>query len=164
MSATPAVSVLDTAGITHTVHRYRSDPKSGSFGDEAVDVLVASLGVDAEQVFKTLVISLSGTGSSGLAVAVIPVPARLSLKVAAAALSASRAEMAPPTAVRRSTGYVLGGVSPLGQKTPLPTVIDSSALRWPTILCSGGRRGLEVELAPADLIALTDAVTADLTA
>lgn len=162
-AATPAVTVLERAGILHTVHRYRSDPRAGSFGDEAVDKLAADLGVDAAQVFKTLVISVSGSGGTGLAVAVIPVPERLSLKAAAAALGMSRAEMARPDAVARSTGYVLGGVSPLGQRTPLPTVVDSSATRWPSMLCSGGRRGFEIALSPTDLIAVTAAVVAPIT-
>ncbi|MBJ7290231.1 Cys-tRNA(Pro) deacylase [Williamsia sp.] len=162
-AATPAVSILERSGVAHTVHRYRSDPRTGSFGDEAVDTLTESLGVDAAQVFKTLVISVSGAGRNGLAVAVIPVPARLSLKAAAAALGMSKAEMAKPDAVQRSTGYVLGGVSPLGQRTPLPTVVDSSAEQWPSVLCSGGRRGFEIELSPADLVAATAAVVAPIT-
>ncbi len=162
-AATPAISVLERAGVSHTVHRYRSDPRAGSYGDEAVDKLAESLGVDAGQVFKTLVISVSGAGATGLAVAVIPVPERLSLKAAAAALGMSKAEMAKPDAVQRSTGYVLGGVSPLGQRTPLPTVVDSSAQTRPSMLCSGGRRGLEIELSPTDLIALTAAVVAPIT-
>ncbi|GAA1461315.1 Cys-tRNA(Pro) deacylase [Williamsia maris] len=162
-AATPAITVLEQAGVAHTVHRYRSDPRAGSFGDEAVDALASDLGVDGAQVFKTLVISVSGAGGNGLAVAVIPVPQRLSLKAAAAALGMSKAEMATPDAVRRSTGYVLGGVSPFGQRTPLPTVVDSSAAQWPSMLCSGGRRGLEIELSPTDLIDVTAAVVAPIT-
>ncbi|WP_188489484.1 Cys-tRNA(Pro) deacylase [Williamsia phyllosphaerae] len=162
-AATPAITALDRAGVSHTVHRYRSDPRAGSFGDEAVDQLAESLGVEAGQVFKTLVISVPGAGTTGLAVAVIPVPQRLSLKAAAAALGVSKAEMAKPDDVQRSTGYVLGGVSPIGQRTLLPTVVDSSARTWPRVLCSGGRRGLEIELSPTDLIALTAAVVAPIT-
>ncbi|MGY2063585.1 aminoacyl-tRNA deacylase, partial [Nocardia gipuzkoensis] len=128
-----------------------------SFGAEAVAALADQLGVVAEQVFKTLVIELS-TGS--LAVAVLPVPNTLSLKAAAAALGAPKAAMADRAKAERTTGYVLGGISPLGQKRLLPTVIDASALNWDRMLCSAGRRGLEIELAPADLIRLTEAVTA----
>ncbi len=163
MAATPALAALEDAGVAHRVHRYRSEARSGTFGDEAVAALAEELGIRAAQVFKTLVIGVAGSGTSGLAVAVIPVPERLSLKAAAAALGMSKAEMAAPAAVQRSTGYVLGGVSPLGQRTRLPTVVDSSALQWPSILCSGGRRGLEIQLAPADLIAATAAATARIT-
>ncbi|MGV9711787.1 aminoacyl-tRNA deacylase [Gordonia sp. NPDC003424] len=162
MAATPAISALERAGIEHTVHRYTHDPRNEAYGDEAV-AAAAKLGVSAEQVFKTLVIDLGGS----LAVAVVPVPKRLSLKAATAALSdtvpgAGKAAMADEKAVTRSTGYVFGGVSPIGQRTPLPTVIDESALQWPQVLCSAGRRGLEVQLAPADLVAITGAVVADI--
>jgi Cys-tRNA(Pro)/Cys-tRNA(Cys) deacylase len=116
--------------------------------------------VSAEQILKTLVIALP----TGLAVAVLPVPAKLSLKAAAAALGAPRATMAEPAAAQRSTGYVLGGISPLGQRKSLPTVIDATALQWDRVLCSAGRRGLEVALAPGDLIRLTEATTADIRA
>ena len=122
---------------------------------------MSSLGVSPEQIFKTLVVSLTG-GPGGLAVAVVPVPHKLSLKAIAAALGASKAVMADAKAVTRSTGYVLGGVSPLGQRTALPTVVDSSALAWDRVLCSAGKRGLEVELSPTDLVAATSAVTADI--
>ncbi len=100
----------------------------------------------------------------GLGVAVLPVPSKLSLKAAAAALDVPKATMADPAAAQRSTGYVVGGISPLGQRKPLPTVVDSSALRWDRVLCSAGKRGWDVALAPADLIALTNAVTADIRA
>ena len=137
VAATPAVTILERAGVTHTVHRYRSDRRAGSFGDEAVTVLADRLGVEAGQVFKTLVISVSGPDGTGLAVAVIPVPERLSLKAAAAALGRSRAQMATPDAVLRSTGYVLGGVSPLGQRTPCllytsPSPRDKRQSRMPS--------------------------------
>ncbi|MGC4960493.1 aminoacyl-tRNA deacylase [Gordonia sp. DT218] len=158
MAATPAVMVLERVGIDHAVHRYPHDPRGDSYGDEAV----AALGVHAEQVFKTLVIDISGA----LAVAVVPVPRRLSLKAAAAALSeatsgGTKARMADEKSVTRATGYVLGGVSPIGQRTVLPTVVDRTALDWPLVFCSAGRRGLEVSLAPADLISVTGAVVAD---
>ncbi|MGV9857369.1 YbaK/EbsC family protein [Gordonia sp. NPDC003425] len=170
MSATPAIAALGSAAVAHTVHRYAHDPRSDAYGPEAVAALAATLDVAPEQIFKTLVIELAGgtveaTGRRGhLAVAVIPVPCKLSLKAAAAALGAAKAAMADPKDVTRSTGYVLGGVSPLGQRTPLPTVVDGSAQQWPQIFVSAGRRGLEVSLAPADLVALTSAVTASITA
>lgn len=139
------------------MHTYKHDPRADSYGTEAVDALTAELGLAAEQIFKTLVIELT-TGS--LAVAVLPVPNTLSLKAAAAALGASKASMADKTRAEKTTGYVLGGISPLGQRKPLPTVVDASALSWNRVLCSAGRRGLEIELAPADLVRLTSAVTA----
>lgn len=137
--------------------RYHHDPRNDSYGAEAVAELAAD-GYLAEQVFKTLVIALP----KGLAVAVVPVPTKVSLKAAAAALGVSRAEMADPAAAQRSTGYVVGGISPLGQRKPLPTVIDSSALRFDKVLCSAGKRGWDIALAPADLIRATNAVTAEI--
>jgi Cys-tRNA(Pro)/Cys-tRNA(Cys) deacylase len=159
-AATPAIAALAAAGVPHDVLRYHHDPRNESFGDEAVAELAATLSVTAEQIFKTLVIATP----KALAVAVLPVPYQLSLKAAAAALGASKAEMADRAAAERSTGYVVGGISPLGQRRPLPTVVDDSALAWDRVLCSAGRRGLEVALAPADLIRLTNAVTADILA
>jgi Cys-tRNA(Pro)/Cys-tRNA(Cys) deacylase len=159
-AATPAIAALVTAGLPHEVLRYHHDPRNESFGDEAVTELAANVGAAADQIFKTLVIAVP----SGLAVAVLPVPNRLSLKAAAAALGVPRAEMADRAAAERSTGYVLGGISPLGQRRPLPTVVDASALRWDRVMCSAGKRGLEVALAPGDLVRLTNAVTADILA
>jgi Cys-tRNA(Pro)/Cys-tRNA(Cys) deacylase len=159
-AATPAIAALLAAGVAHEVVQYHHDPRADSFGAEAAEQLAHSHGVAAAQVFKTLVIALS----SGLAVAVLPVPAKLSLKAAAAALGVPKAAMADKAAAERSTGYVLGGISPLGQRKPLPTVIDASALQWDRVLCSAGKRGLDIALAPADLISLTDAVTADIRA
>lgn len=156
-SATPATKLLVARGVSHTVHAYAHDPRSTSYGDEAV----AALGVAAAQVFKTLVVELSG---ARLAVAVVPVETKLSLKAAAAALGAAKAVMADVAKAQRSTGYVVGGISPLGQRRPLATVVDSSALQWNRIFCSAGRRGLEIELAPDDLVVLTSAVVADITA
>ena len=163
MAATPAVTALERAGITHSVHRYTHDKNSDAYGAEAVAALTDTLGISPEQVFKTLVIDLGGQ----LAVAVVPVPRRLSLKAAAAALAdvalgSSKAAMAAEKAVTRSTGYVFGGVSPIGQRTALPTVVDRSALDWSTVYCSAGRRGMEIGLAPGDLVAATKAVTADI--
>ena len=163
MAATPALAALSRADVPHEVHSYTHDRKSEAYGAEAVDALSSTLGVAPEQIFKTLVVALTG-GPGGLAVAVVPVPHKLSLKAAAAALGASKAVMAEAKAVTRSTGYVLGGVSPLGQRTALPTVVDSSALEWDRVLCSAGKRGLEVALSPTDLVAATSAITADIAA
>ncbi|MGW4366167.1 Cys-tRNA(Pro) deacylase [Nocardia takedensis] len=160
-ASTPAIRALSAAGVAHRVHTYTHDRRSDSYGGEAVDALAARLGLAPAQIFKTLVIELS-TGA--LAVAVLPVPNSLSLKAAAAALGAPKAAMAERAKVERSTGYVLGGISPLGQRKALPTVVDASASTWDRVLCSAGRRGLEVDLAPADLIRVTGAVSAPITA
>ncbi|CAN5210893.1 Cys-tRNA(Pro) deacylase [soil metagenome] len=159
-AATPAIATLVAAGISHQVLQYQHDPRSQAYGEEAVAELAALTGVSPEQIFKTLVVAIP----AGLAVAVLPVPAKLSLKAVAAALGAPKATMADPAAAQRSTGYVLGGISPLGQRKALPTVVDASALGWDQMLCSAGKRGLEIALAPADLIAMTQAVTADVLA
>ncbi|MFF0452757.1 Cys-tRNA(Pro) deacylase [Nocardia africana] len=156
-ASTPAIRALTQAKVLHAVHSYPHDPRSDSYGDEAVTALSVRVGVTAAQIFKTLIIELS-TGTP--AVAVLPVPHSLSLKAAAAALGAPKAAMADKAKAQRVTGYVLGGVSPLGQKRALPTVVDESALTWDHILVSAGKRGLEIELAPAELIRLTGAVTA----
>ncbi len=147
---TPAVALLRQRGVAHTVHAYEHDPDTASFGLEAA----VKLGVDADRVFKTLVVKLDG---GRLAVGIVPVSGQLNLKRMAQACGARKAAMADPDAVRRATGYVLGGVSPLGQKKRLETVIDASAADWPTVYVSAGRRGLDVELAPADLRQLLDA-------
>ena len=142
--------------------RYQHDPDNESFGDEAVNQLAGVGGVDPQQVFKTLVVALP---KNRLAVAVLPVPSQLSLKAAAAALGVAKAAtMADRVAAERSSGYVIGGISPLGQRKRLPTAVDRSALRWDRVLCSAGKRGWDVALHPQDLIALTDAVTADIRA
>ncbi|WP_304107218.1 YbaK/EbsC family protein [Mycolicibacterium bacteremicum] len=159
-AATPAIGVLVADGAGHEILRYHHDPRAESFGDEAVAALADAHGLAAGQILKTLVLAVPG----GLAVAVLPVPAKLSLKAAAAALGVPKAMMAERAAAERSTGYVLGGISPLGQRKALPTVIDSSALRFPRVLCSAGKRGWDVALAPADLVRLTGAVTADILA
>ncbi|WP_227980357.1 Cys-tRNA(Pro) deacylase [Nocardia spumae] len=159
--STPAIRALVQARVPHVVHSYAHDARSDSYGDEAVAALSQRLGVTAAQIFKTLIIELS-TGAP--AVAVVPVPNSLSLKAAAAALGAPKATMADKTKAQRVTGYVLGGVSPLGQKRQLPTVVDDSATIWDRVLCSAGRRGLEIEVAPADLIRVTAAVTAPIAA
>jgi Cys-tRNA(Pro)/Cys-tRNA(Cys) deacylase len=159
-AATPAIAALLAAEVPHEVLQYHHDPRNESFGEEAVSELAQVEGVDAEQVFKTLVIALP----KGLAVAVIPVPSKLSLKSAAAALGVPKATMAERAAAERSTGYVIGGISPFGQRKPLPTVVDASALQWDRVLCSAGTRGWDVALHPQDLIGLTNAVTADIRA
>lgn len=159
-SATPAIAALVAAGVPHEVLTYTHDARAESFGEEAVAALAGEYGLVPEQILKTLVVA----GPSGLGVAVIPVPAKLSLKAAAAALGWPRAAMAERAAAQRSTGYVLGGISPIGQRRRLPTVIDSSALGFDRVLCSAGKRGWDLALEPVDLIRLTDAVSADIRA
>jgi Cys-tRNA(Pro)/Cys-tRNA(Cys) deacylase len=153
VAATPAVTVLARAKVAHTLHPYDPDHSSDQGHGEAA---VAALGADPRQVFKTLIARVDGA----LTVAVVPVSGTLDLKALAAAAGGRRAVMADPADAERSTGYVLGGISPLGQRKPLPTVVDASALGFPTVLVSAGRRGLQVELPPADLVRLTKARTA----
>ncbi|WHM39147.1 Cys-tRNA(Pro) deacylase [Streptomyces sp. BPTC-684] len=149
---TPATVALTAAGTEFTVHAYEHDPSSASYGEEAA----AALGVSPDRVFKTLVADVDGE----LTVAVVPVAGSLDLKALAAAVGGKRAAMADPAAAERTTGYVRGGISPLGQRRRLRTVLDASASAHATICVSAGRRGLEVELAPGDLAALTGAVLA----
>ncbi|WP_399092405.1 Cys-tRNA(Pro) deacylase [Streptomyces sp. BBFR2] len=149
---TPATVALTAAGVPFTVHAYTHDPAAASYGEEAAE----ALGVAPEQVFKTLLADVDGA----LTVAVVPVSGSLDLKALAAAVGGKRAAMADPAAAERSTGYVRGGISPLGQRKRLRTVVDASAEGRPTICVSAGRRGLEVELSPADLVTLTGAVVA----
>ncbi|GAA3892607.1 Cys-tRNA(Pro) deacylase [Streptomyces lacrimifluminis] len=150
--ATPATVALTAAGVTYTVHAYEHDPAHASYGEEAAE----AMGVSPERVFKTLVADVDGV----LTVAVVPVAGQLDLKALATAVSGKRASMADPTLAERTTGYVRGGISPLGQRKKLRTVLDSSADAHATICVSAGRRGLEVELSPGDLTSLTDAVRA----
>src|SRR5579871_3018061 len=152
---TTATIALDRAKIPFTLHEYEHDPRSGSYGLEASD----ALGVPPERVFKTLVAAVEG---GALAVGVVPVHRQLDLKALAAAVGAKKAAMADVTAAERATGYVAGGISPLGQRKRLPVVIDSSALGFGTVFCSAGRRGLEIELAPADLVRAAGATVADI--
>jgi Cys-tRNA(Pro)/Cys-tRNA(Cys) deacylase len=152
---TPAVELLRTRGIAHALHEYEHDPAAESYGLEAA----TKLGADPARVFKTLVVQLDGRR---LAVAVVPVSGQLNLKRMAKACAARKASLAAPDEVRRATGYVLGGVSPLGQKRRLHTVIDATAADQPTVYVSGGRRGLDIELNPSDLRELLDAVLADI--
>ncbi|ANH39164.1 Cys-tRNA(Pro)/Cys-tRNA(Cys) deacylase YbaK [Nocardioides dokdonensis FR1436] len=151
---TPATLALTRAGVVFTPHAYEHDPRATSYGLEAA----AALGLDPARVFKTLMASVDGR----LAVAIVPVAGQLDLKALARSLDAARATMADPAAAERATGYVVGGISPIGQKRPHPTVLDESALQHDTVLVSGGRRGFDVELSPADLVALTAARTAPL--
>ncbi|BBY79624.1 Cys-tRNA(Pro) deacylase [Mycolicibacterium pulveris] len=162
-AATPAITALLTAGIPHEVLQYDHDPRRESYGEEAVQELVRVEGADPDQVFKTLVVA-SDALPKGLGVAVLPVPSKLSLKAAAAALGVSKVTMAEPAAAERATGYVVGGLSPFGQRKALPTVVDASALRWNRVLVSAGKRGWEVAVHPQDLIRLTGAVIADIQA
>jgi Cys-tRNA(Pro)/Cys-tRNA(Cys) deacylase len=149
---TPATALLTRRGVAFTLHEYHAPPGAGSYGAGAA----AALGVEPGRVFKTLVAEVDGR----LTVGVVPVTGSLSLKALAAAVGGKRAAMAEPAQAERATGYVTGGISPLGQRTRVPIVVDSSALGWPTMFVSAGRRGLEVEVAPADLLALTGAVAA----
>jgi Cys-tRNA(Pro)/Cys-tRNA(Cys) deacylase len=150
---TPATVALEKAGAAFTVHAYDHDPASElSYGEEAAQ----AMGTSPDRVFKTLVAEVDGS----LTVAVVPVSANLDLKALAAAAGGKRAAMADPAAAERTTGYVRGGISPLGQRRALPTVVDASALDFGTVFVSAGKRGLEVELAPGVLTQLTAARTA----
>ena len=150
---TPAINLVKKKRIQHHIHEYEHDPASESYGSEAAE----KTGVPEERVFKTLVTVLD---SGELVVGVVPVSSMLNMKLIAKAMKAKKAAMVDKAAVERSTGYVLGGVSPLGQKKQLKTVIDSSASNFPTMYVSAGRRGLEIELSPQDLKDLTRGVFA----
>ena len=152
-SGTPAIVAAERAGIAFQVLEYTHDPGAESYGLEAA----AALGVAPEAVFKTLIAAVDGTK---LAVAIVPANTRLNPKQFAIAAGGKRADLANPADAERATGYVIGGISPLGQRRRLPTVLDQSALAHPTIYVSAGRRGLELALAPADLVRLTGAVVA----
>jgi len=144
--------LLTKQKVAHQVHEYPHDPRAESFGTEASD----ALGVPAERVFKTLVADVDGA----LTVGVVPVSRQLDLKALAAAAGGKKARLADVTAAERATGYVAGGISPLGQRKRLPVVLDSSATDHETIFCSAGRRGLEIELSPTDLARLSAATIA----
>ena len=152
---TPAINAVKKKKVTYKVHQYTHDPSHDSYGKEAAE----KLGIAEERVYKTLVVQLD---KGSLTVAIIPVSSMLSMKQIAKAAGAKKAAMADKEQVERSTGYILGGVSPLGQKKRLVTVIDSSAKAFPTIFVSAGRRGLDIELNPADLAALTSASFAEI--
>lgn len=149
---TPATLALTTAGIGFTAHVYEHDPRATNFGVEAAE----KLGLDPERVFKTLVADVAGT----LVVGVVPVTGMLDLKAIASAVGGGKAVMADPKLAERRTGYVVGGISPIGQKSPLRTVVDETAILFDTIFVSGGRRGFDIEIAPDDLCAITGAAYA----
>jgi Cys-tRNA(Pro)/Cys-tRNA(Cys) deacylase len=149
---TPATVALTRAHVPFTVHAYDHDPAADSYGLEAAELL----GLDPERVFKTLFTSVDGS----LVVGVVPVSGQLDLKAVAVAVGGKRATMADPAAAERASGYVVGGISPIGQKRAHPTVLDVSALEHETIYVSGGKRGLDLEIAPADLVRVTRATTA----
>lgn len=154
---TPGIESARKAGIPHAIHQYDHDANSESYGLEAAE----KMGVDPDRVFKTLVVETDG---GQLVVGIVPVSTSLNLKKIAKAAGAKKATMADKQKVQRTTGYVLGGVSPLGQKKALTTVLDESASGFDTIYVSAGRRGLEIELAPSDLANLTRALCADIRA
>lgn len=149
---TPATVALVRAGVAFTSHTYDHDPTASSFGLEAAH----ALGLDPHRVFKTLCVEIDGR----LTVAVVPVSGQLDLKAIASACGAKKAVMADPASAERASGYVVGGISPIGQRKSLPTVVDETALLHDTVFVSGGRRGFDIELAPADLISVTSARTA----
>ncbi len=151
---TTATLALERAKIPFTLHEYAHDSKAESYGREASQ----ALGVSADRVFKTLVAEVDGK----LVVGVVPVEGQLDLKALAAASGGKKAVMAQVAAAERATGYVAGGISPVGQRKRLPVVVDSSAMGFATVFCSAGRRGLEIELAPADLVRVTRAAVAEI--
>ena len=155
---TPAIDAAKKAGIQYTLHEYSHDSQASSYGEEASNLL----NISPNQVFKTLLIS--ATDSNQLAVAIVPVSNQLNLKSVAKALGFKKASMANPAEAEKVTGYILGGISPLGQKKRLPFVLDESVKSFETIYVSAGKRGLEIELAPNDLIKLCNAKTADIKA
>ncbi|MBF4587197.1 Cys-tRNA(Pro) deacylase [Curtobacterium sp. VKM Ac-2887] len=150
--STPATVALDRAGVSYTPHVYDHHESATNFGEEAA----AALGLREEQVFKTLVVSVDGA----LAVAIVPVANRLDLKAIAAAVGGKKATLADPALAEKRTGYIVGGISPVGQKSRIRTVLDESALAYDSIFVSGGRRGFDIEVAPADLARVTEAISA----
>jgi Cys-tRNA(Pro)/Cys-tRNA(Cys) deacylase len=153
---TPATAALERARVSYTLHPYAHDSRAGSYGEEAA----ALLGVDPHRIFKTLIAAVDNR----LVCAVVGVSCRLNLSAVASAAGGRRAELADPAKAQRATGYVLGGISPLGHKSAIPVVVDSSATGFETVFVSAGKRGLQVELAPADLLRLTGASTASIAA
>jgi Cys-tRNA(Pro)/Cys-tRNA(Cys) deacylase len=149
---TPATLALQAAGIPFVAHPYDHDPANTNFGQEAADVL----GVEGDCVFKTLMTDVDGA----LVVAIVPVTAKLDLKALAAVVDGKKAEMADPRLAERRTGYIVGGISPIGQKIVHPTVLDETAELYDSVFISGGRRGLDIELSPADLVRITGALVA----
>lgn len=153
---TPAIRALEAAGIVFTVHEYERGDTLHEFGKEAAE----KLGLDPDQVFKTLLVTADGRQ----AVAIVPVSGKVGLKAVGRALGAKHVEMCDPSVAERITGYVRGGISPFGQKKQLPTVIDETATVFDTIYVSGGRRGLDIGVAPGDLVGALDATVADIAA
>ncbi len=156
-SGTPATLALTRAGVSFTTHAYAHDPRATSYGLEAAQ----ALGLPPAQVFKTLVALVDGRDGQAV-VAIVPVEGQCDLKALASAAGGRRAEMADPSTAQRLTGYVVGGISPLGQKRRLATFVDASAQVLEVVYVSGGRRGLDIGLAPVDLLALTDGAYADI--
>lgn len=148
---TPAIELAKKANISFSVHEYQHDPKTDSYGEEAS----VALNVSPDRVYKTLMVAVNGDNRQ-LAVAIVPVSGQLNLKAASSALKTKKLAMADPQQAQRSSGYLVGGISPLGQKKPLPTLLDDSAGQFETIFVSAGKRGLEIELSPADLLQLTN--------
>lgn len=148
---TPAIVAAERARVAHRVLSYQHDPAAPAYGPEAA----AALGLDPRRVLKTLIVAIEGAPRVELATMIVPVDRQLDLKAAADALGAKRVAMADVALAEKSTGYVVGGISPLGQRKALRTVLDESALGWPEVFVSAGRRGLEIALAPGDLLALT---------
>ena len=151
---TAATALLTRLGIAYTVYTYDHDPRRGSYGAEAAQ----AMGMESGRVFKTLVADVDGA----LTVGVVPVAAQLDLKALAAAAGGKKAALADVAAAERATGYVAGGISPLGQRRRLPVVVDATAMEFPTVFCSGGGRGLEIELAPGDLVRAANATVASI--
>lgn len=160
MSGTPATVALVAAGIAFTEHAYLHDPAAANFGLEAAEALGISVGVEPERIFKTLLAEVDGR----LVVGIVPVTSKLDLKALAAAVGGKKAAMADAAVAERRTGYVVGGISPIGQKSVHPTVLDETAELWDTVFVSGGRRGLDLELAPRDLVRVTAATVAAIAA
>jgi Cys-tRNA(Pro)/Cys-tRNA(Cys) deacylase len=157
-AGTPAIVALTAAGLEFNVHEFRHEPGERNYGMAAAD----ALGADPDSVFKTLLLVAHTAAGEEHVVGIVPVSGQLSLRELAAALGAKRAEMCPIDVAERITGYVVGGISPFGQRTRLRTVIDETCELWDTVFVSGGRRGLDVEIAPAALIDLLDAMVADI--
>ncbi len=151
---TPAINHLKKSKIKFKIHEYEHGPKYNSYGEEAAE----KLNISFDQLFKTLVVSITKNGNKNLAVALVPVSRQLDLKSFSKAAGSKKTKMADKNAIARSTGYILGGVSPVGQKKQLETIIDKSALGFDTIFVSGGRRGLQIEISPRDLALVTKAV------
>lgn len=153
-SGTPATVALDRATVSYRLHSYRHNSRNQAYGDEAA----AALGIDPNRIFKTLIASADGR----LACAVVPVAAKLDLRALAVVLGAKRAELADPTKAQRATGYVLGGISPFGHRSPMSVVVDDSVSDFESVFVSGGKRGLQVEVSPDDLCRVTGAIRAPL--